>query len=160
MRCWLKPWDLDSLRSALDRDEPGWTEHPFWCRGCRAEHVLTPKRPQGRLLPAAAPSDGGRRLWWAKSANLAVREGWCVQHATSSRELAAPCAHCATSLHVHQDALGRVKSGSTGQGYLTERCPACHRYNAVQPMVGMRGIRTSKLEDGAPVLQMTMGRMR
>jgi phage FluMu protein Com len=159
MKCWLKPWELDSFRASLDRDEPGWTEHRFWCYGCRVEHVLTPSRPQGRLLPAAAPSDGGRRRWRAKTAEPSPREGWCIQHGTASPELTAACAYCDELVHVHQDALGRVKSGSTGQGYLTERCPACHHYNAVQPMVGKRGIRTSKLENGTPVLQLTLGRL-
>ena len=55
--------------------------------------------------------------------------------------------------------MGRVKSGHAGQGYLVQRCPACHRYNAVYPVYGKRAIRTSKLEGDAPVMQLTMGRM-
>jgi phage FluMu protein Com len=159
MKCRLKPWELDSLRASLDRDEPGWTEHRFWCYGCRVEHVLTPSRPQGRLLPAAAPLDGGRRTWRTKTAEPAARADWCVQHGTASRELTAPCAYCDKPLHVHQDALGAVKSGREGRGYLVEQCPRCGQPNAVQPVYGKYAIRTARLEDGAPVLQLTLGRI-
>ena len=85
---------------------------------------------------------------------------WCRWHKTSSPEYWAVCAYCeANRVHVHQDALGHVKPGRSGQGYLVERCAACHRYNAVHPVQGKNAISTAQLDNGAPVLQLTMERM-
>lgn len=82
---------------------------------------------------------------------------WCRWHQTSSPRLTGICTYCGDELHVHQDALGSVKSGRAGQGYLIEKCPHGHHENAVMPVYGRKAIRTARLEQGAPVLQMTLG---
>jgi len=63
-------------------------------------------------------------------------------------------------VHVHQDALGMVKSGREGRGYLVERCAACGRDNAVQPVRGRNAVQVARLEGGIPVLQLTLGKLK
>ena len=110
----------------------------------REQHTPAPA-PQTKRLP---PIPAGKS------------DDWCRWHETASPQMSAPCAYCGASLHVHKDALGPVISGAAGQGFMVERCPACHQYNAVQPTYGKgAGIRTSQMENGEPVLQMTLGRM-
>lgn len=75
-------------------------------------------------------------------------------HKSRAPALAADCAYCGTQLHVHQDDLGRVKSGRHDVGYLVEKCPACHRPNAVFPAYGIGGIRAQKLSGVSPAMQM------
>ena len=77
-------------------------------------------------------------------------------HESTSDVLTASCAYCGTTLHAHRDELGRVKSGRLGTGYLEEKCPACHRANAVFPTYGDTAIRTTRLVEGAPAIQMKL----
>lgn len=53
---------------------------------------------------------------------------WCRWHETSSTWLTTRCAYCNTAMHVHLEVLGRAR-----QGILIEKCPACHRENAIRP---------------------------
>lgn len=149
---------MQTMRVSLDRDEPGWTETTFYCPCCRDDHTVVSDSKQLQLTPGATavppPKHSG-----LPPVKRGRPEGWCRWHETASAQMAAPCAYCRTPVHVHQDAMGHVKSGHAGQGYLVQRCPACHRYNAVYPVHGKRAIRTSKLEGNAPVMQLTMGRM-
>lgn len=151
---------LAIIRQSMDRDEPGWIQTSYFCPPCREWHEIIAGTKQLQLsadapVDAAAPTNT-RRLPPLKPG---APEGWCRWHDRASPQLSAPCAFCGTPVHVHRDALGKVKSGAAEHGYLTERCPACHRYNAVHPTYGKSGIRTSKLEGDTPVMQMTMGRM-
>lgn len=149
------------IRQAMDRDEPGWTESSYFCPACRVWHDIISETKQLQLW-SEAPVDADpspantRRLPPMKPG---APEGWCRWHNSASPQLSAPCAYCGTTVHVHRDALGKVRSGAAEQGYLIQRCPACHRYNAVHPTYGKAEIRTSKLEGDTPVMQMTMGRM-
>ena len=152
------------IRESMDQEQPGWIETSYFCPACRDYHDIISEVKQLQLSPDSTAVPGKfpanpRRLPPMKPG---APEGWCRWHETASPQLSAPCAweSCRTPVHVHKDALGKVKSGAAGQGYLTERCPACHRYNAVHPTYGKAGVRTSKLEGENPVLQMTMGGVR
>ena len=150
--------ELKSLAAAMDRDKPGWADMTILCPGCRDDHVIISGTKQLQLVPGEIPDVKTRRSH-LPPLKPGAPEGWCRWHETASPELAAPCAWetCRTPVHVHQDALGQVKSGAAGKGYLVQRCPACHRYNAVHPVYGKKGtIRTSKLDGATPVLQMAM----
>lgn len=152
---------IKTMRHAMDGNHPGWTETSFWCPGCRQTHTLVSaeKQLQMQMISGRAgahPSaSGGRRPPRMKPG---APEGWCHWHETASPQLATPCAWetCRTSVHVHRNALGPVKSGRAGKGFLVERCPACHRYNAIHPTYGRNAISASKLEGGIPVLQLNM----
>lgn len=152
--------EMEDFKRSLDRDEPGWEETTFWCFWHLERHTLVSETKQLHLIPGdpmdLAPSHS--RHLPPLPAN--APEGYCRWHKTASPELSAPCAWetCRRPVHVHQDAMGAVKSGRAAQGYLVERCPVCHRYNAVFRVYGKQAVRTSKLVDGAPVLQLTMGR--
>lgn len=169
MPCILQEWRaIEGLRRALDRDQPGWTEYSVTCQFHRAEHTL--HRDPGQVpLATLAPEASGstpRKLGGLppvpKGRDPAT---WCVWHETSSPAVHGPCAWCGTDrLHVHRDALGTVRSGAAGAGYLVERCPACHQYNAVSPVYGTRpnhpAIRTARLEGDTPVIQLSLGGLR
>ena len=161
MNCRIRKADWESFRQSMDRDEPGWTETTIFCPSCREDHVLVSDEKQFQLLPGQVASPPQVKHRGLPSIKAGAPDGWCRWHETASPQLTAPCAWetCRTPVHVHQDAMGRVKSGNAGQGYLVERCPACHRYNAVYPVYGKRAIRTSKLEGDGPVMQLTMARM-
>lgn len=56
------------------------------------------------------------------------------------------CAHCGTAMHVHRSQLREAKR----EGYILERCPACHRPNAVKST--LRGeVWTAALDGAKPV---------
>lgn len=156
----MDPKIVRSLRESLDRDNPGWTEAEVACRRCREYHTVT--RDPGQM-PMLRPGSGGRpradRGRDRRSPPIPANAGpdWCRWHRTSSPSVHHPCAHCGSRrLHVHQDMLGPVRSGRAGQGYLVERCPACHQSNAVQPLYTGRGVRASRIDDSGPVVQMTL----
>ena len=154
-------WAIKLMRAGMDRDYPGWTETSFLCPACHEYHELVSKAKQLQLVPGAAPpAKTHHRPLPPIKAN--APEGYCRWHETASPQLEAPCAWetCRTPVHVHKDALGKVKSGREGKGYLIQRCPACHRSNAVHPTYGKAGIRTSKLEGDSPVLQLDMDVIR
>ena len=160
--CWLGDQKgLKSLREDMDREEPGWETTEVYCISCRVEHTITSDERQGTLLREMRDQHTPGQPQQSKRLPpipAGKPDDWCRWHETSSPQLAAPCAYCRASLHCHKDALGRVKSGASG--FVIERCPACHLYNAVQPTYGKTpGITTSPMEDGEPVLQLTMGRM-
>lgn len=155
---------IDGLKEVLNREEPGWEQTPIWCLWHKVHHVLLSDERQLPIPRGPTPGEGGHTPGEGVSTSHRLPPipagkpaNWCRWHETASPELAAPCAWCRTSLHVHQDALGRVKSGAVGKGYLVQPCPACHRPNAVYPVHGKRAIRTSKLEGDTPVMQLTMG---
>lgn len=83
---------------------------------------------------------------------------WCRWHETATAAVVALCAHCGTArLHVHTQQVVAAKR----QGYIIERCPACHRYNAVMAAHRGGGVGTLKMEDGQLVREpeMALGRM-
>ena len=151
--------EMADLKRSMDRDEPGWAETTVWCYWHRERHTLVSEERQLQLPPGISVEPAPTRGHRLPPLPANAPEGYCRWHKTPSPELSAPCAWetCRRPVHVHQDALGAVKSGRAAQGYLVERCPVCHRYNAVFPVYGKRAVRTSKLADGAPVLQLTMG---
>ena len=153
---------IESIRRDHDFADPNWTEVTIWCRWCGVDHLVTRGREQLELVPGSLEAEaaaGTPRLHRLPPRPAGVSASWCRWHETASPEYWADCAYCgANRVHVHQDMLGHVKPGRSGQGYVVERCAACHRYNAVHP-VGQRAIRTAQLDNGAPVLQLTMGRM-
>ncbi len=153
MRCALQY--AKSLRAGLDRDYPGWTVELIWCPWHREKHEIISDIRQAPLLASPVSRTGAT---FHRPSHRPRPVGWCPWHETASPQLTAPCAYCDTQLHVHQPELAKVKSGRQELGYLVERCPACHRYNAVIPAYGLGGIRTSRLADGAPVLQLKLGR--
>jgi len=163
MKCPLTDRMVQSIKRDMDRTDPGWTETEVRCPPCQIRHVIVSDQRQLEMLRASNPDD----QLPAKTHRLprlkpGTPENWCRWHETTSPELAAPCAWetCRARVHVHRDALGAVRSGRAGAGFLVQRCPACHRYNYVQPIYGGRpGIRTAKAENGAPVLQMAFRRM-
>ena len=147
------------LRKALDRDQPGWTEEVAWCPRCHVEHILRSGEKQLPMMPADQAEEvlqTRRRMGFRRD----MPPGWCRWHETASPQLITGCAWCQASLHVHKDAVGRVKSGRESKGYLVQRCPRCHHENAVYPHYRSRGgIRTSKLEGDTPVIQLNLGRV-
>ena len=151
---------VEDLRRQMDQETPNWTEHEFFCRWCRAYHVIIRGEHQVRMtagdIPGELHAGTPRRRRHLPAIPRGASESYCIWHETSSPELHAPCAYCGTDMHAHQDALGKVKSGRAGLGYLIEKCPAGHHENAVMPVFGKKTIRTAKLEGGAPVLQMSL----
>ena len=147
---------VEGLRRSLDRDTPDWTEHVYFCRWCQDEHIIHSEDRQLSIVAGrdheAAARPKGQSL---PAIPVEASENYCRWHRTSSPQMAAPCAFCGTELHVHQDALGSVKSGRAGQGFLIQKC-ICRRENAVMPVYGKKAIRTAKLEDGKPVLQLSL----
>lgn len=146
----------EELKRALDQDKPGWTQEEVWCPLHREHHELS-AAPPGQLFRLGAqetvPGAPG-----ALGARFKLLPGGlrCF-HESTAEALEAPCAHCGASLHAHKDELGRVKSGRHGAGFLEERCPACHRANAVFPTRRAGGIWTSKLAEGVPAVQTKLG---
>lgn len=106
---------------------------------------------------ATSGDHGARRGAADRSTRFRLLDGGlrCF-HDSGAPAMAGACAYCSAVLHVHRDALGRVKSGAHQAGYLEERCPACHRANAVVPAYGLGGIRVAKLVEGAPAMQMKL----
>ena len=155
--------EIEDFKVRMNLDEPGWVETEVRCQGHRTWHVLLSDDRQGALLAemreAHTPDGGEPRGHRLPPIPAGKPETWCRWHETASPQLVAPCAWCGTALHVHQDALGTVKSGRTGQGFLVQSCPACHRDDAIYPVYGKRAIRTSKMEGETPVMQLTFGRM-
>ena len=151
---------VEELRHELDRETPNWTEHEFFCRWCRKYHIIVPGEHQVRMSAGAIPGQlhagTPRRRRPLPAIPPGASENYCRWHQASSPELHAACVWCGTDLHVHQDALGRVKAGRAGKGYLIQKCPACHRENAVRPVRDKKAITTAKLEDGVPVVQMSL----
>lgn len=145
----------EELKRALDEDKPGWTREQVRCPLHGGYHELVADPGQLSLL-AGAEGDAGRPRWPGPRFRL-LASGLACFHESTSDALAAPCAYCGTTLHAHKDALGRVKSGRQGTGYLEERCPACHQINAVFPAYGLGGIRVAKIAEGAPAMQMKLG---
>ena len=150
------------IRFAMDRDESGWLTTSFLCPVCRDYHDLVSDDKQ--LGMGSDPVNQGihPQKRGLPPVKRGAPEGWCIWHETASPQLSAPCAWetCSVPVHVHRDALGAVKSGRSEKGYMVERCPKCHRYNAVFPTFGGKpGIRTMKLQGNEPVLQMKMARM-
>ena len=137
------------LRRRLDLTEPGWTVQYFPCPEHGEDHEIR----SGLLV--SAPQGGQVRVSAAPRGRV-IEGGQFCTHRTTSQAIAAPCAYCGTRLHVHQDALGAVKSGRAGASFVEERCPACHRANAVLPAYGLGGVRTSQIVDGAPALQLSL----
>ena len=154
-RCILRAprWVMRSFKDSMNQDEPGWEQTTVYCPTCREDHVILSDERQGAMLPGGGAPATRRRSHIAPG----KPDTWCIWHETNSPHLAAPCAYCRAPLHCHKDALGRVKSGASG--FVVERCPACHLYNAVQPTYGKTpGITTSPMEEGEPVLQLSLGR--
>ena len=143
------------LRRSLNRDKPGWTLELVRCPKHGGYHELTPDG--GRMFSLAAEgqeSDPARR---PLVRFRLLDDGARCFHESRAPSLSAACAYCGATLHAHKDDLGRVKSRSHVAGFLTERCPACHRANAVFPAYGLGGIRVSKLAEGAPAMQGKLG---
>ena len=145
---------MDDFRAAQTEADPNWTEMTFYCPFCREDHVLLAGEKQGTMIArqAARTPAARRRPSGLPPMKPNAPEGWCRWHRTASPQLTAPCAWetCRAPVHVHQNALGRVKTA-----YLVERCPTCHRNNAVYPTYGA-GIRTTKMAGDTPVLQTTL----
>ena len=144
----------DELRRSLDQDKPGWTVEMVRCPLHGGYHELV-ANPGQRPLSGGSDEAAGRRK---PAQRFALLEGGlrCF-HQSRAPALSGPCAHCGTTLHTHQDLLGRVKSGRLGKGYIEERCPACHRSNAVFPAYGVGGIRVMRVADGEAAMQMKLG---
>jgi len=145
----------ERMREAMDKSYPGWTQESYFCPACQDHHDLISDRPTQLLLGAESPPEIHSR----RRRRPHQADGWCVSHKTGSPEVVGRCAYCDKALHVHHDELGHVRSGQAGRGYIEEQCPACGKVNAVQPLYGgQKGIQTSRIEDGALVLQLTLGR--
>lgn len=153
MDCPLEPM----IRKILDEDKPGWIEETFACRLHWTEHRIVREPGQVTLLPQSL--DGAERnpakKQWPRGHLLEDRT-MCFHLGDEARgrPLFGACAYCGTSLHVHAESLGAVKSGRRGTAYLEQRCPACHVANAVYPTASS-GVRTAKLA-GAPAMQMKL----
>lgn len=61
-------------------------------------------------------------------------KGWCRWHQTPTPKLEARCSYCRTRVHTHRDRLAEAKR--QGEGFVVERCPACHRPNALRELYG------------------------
>jgi len=144
------------LRHVLDEDRPGWTEEEIWCPLHRSMHNLVRKDWQISLLPSTSETTEKRLAPRRYAKGVLLETGVLCFHGNGSTAIYGACACCGTRLHVHHDELAGVKSGRHGAAYLEERCPACHRTNAVYPDRQSGGIRTVQLIDGAPVLQMKL----
>ncbi len=145
------------IRVDLDRDEPGWETSSYRCPPCGEWHDIIRNVEQLQLGDKRSLNSGKsvRRLPPIPNGAPA---GYCRWHQTASPERVAPCAYCGTQLHVHQDALAKVKPGQGEHDtYLVEKCPACHRPNAVHPTYVEGVVRASKLDGDTPVTQTTMG---
>lgn len=153
------------LRRSLDLEKPGWVRELVRCPHHGGYHELLPADGQLFSVATDGQDSGAERRPLVRFRLLPG--GLSCFHESKADVLAAPCAHCGAMLHAHKDALGRVKSGRqrgdraeaksevpVGRGYLEERCPACHRANAVFPAHGLGGIRTAQLAEGAPAMQM------
>ena len=146
----------EELRRSNDRYDPQWAVDSIWCPLHQEYHEFSRDIPQVPMAIGASerpsPLPGKTRQ---KKFSL-LPDGRACFHDNSSPAVSGPCPHCGTILHVHQDMLGPLKSGRHGTGYLEERCPACHRWSAVHAAYGLGGIRTSKLAEGGPAMQMKL----
>ncbi len=145
------------IRFVLDRDQPGWETEYYYCPPCRGHHEMIRNVEQLQLGDERSLNSGknNRRL---PAIPDGAPEGYCRWHETASPERAAPCAYCGAQLHVHQDALAKVKPRQgEHDSYLTQKCPACHRPNAVHPTYVEGVVRASKLDGDTPVVQTNMG---
>ena len=146
------------IRVGLNRDEPGWEASSYFCPACREWHEIIANEKQLGLGEIPAKPTGGKGQPGLSPLPANTPEGWCRWHETASPERAAPCAYCGTQLHVHQDALAKVKPGQgEHDSYLVQKCPACHRPNAVHPTYVEGTVRASKLDGDTPVTQTNMG---
>lgn len=156
-RCVLTlPRLLEQVRQDHAQHHPGLDETEIRCPFHREYHPL---RLNDLHLQSPQPEiSNHQQVWRSNLPAIPVNAGanYCRWHRTSSPALIGHCVYCGDELHVHQDALGSVKSGRAGQGYLVEKCPHGHHENAVMPVYGRKAIRIARLEQGAPVLQMTL----
>jgi hypothetical protein len=141
------------MRRGLNRDQPGWTAETYICPACHDYHDIISTEKQlglGEEGPRSPSSGTGRRM---PSAPAGAPVGWCVWHETASPKVEGPCAYCGTSLHVHEDAIAHVTKGdgATRAGWLVQKCPACHKANAVHPTYAKGVVETSKLDGDSPV---------
>ena len=146
-------------RQILDEDKPGWTDETVWCQPHRTMHRLLRAPGQLAILPKASDPGSQAQAAHRHQKGELLADGTLCFHGNPDKSgpaIYGACAYCNTRLHVHHDALGGVKSGRHGAAYMEERCPACHRPNAVYPDRLGGGIRTERMVDGAPVLQMKL----
>ena len=144
----------EAMKRSLNEVDAGWLRDEVWCPLHQEYHELTPDAGQRPLLPGMnmpmAPNKSSRRrvrfLPW----------GLPCFHKSTSDMLTAPCAYCGTTLHAHKDMLAGVKSGRLDAGYLEEKCPACHRVNAVLPTYGETAISTLRLVECVPAMQLKL----
>lgn len=80
------------------------------------------------------------------------RRRGCQWHSSRTPRLEASCAYCQSIVHTHKELLDQAQR--QGEGFVLERCPACHRLNALRRLYGGRGLLGAlAVEDGAPVVQ-------
>lgn len=144
------------IRETLAQDQPGWETEYYYCPPCREHHDIIAGEKQlgmGEMKQGSGKSRSG-----LVPLPAGTPENYCRWHETTSPERAAPCAYCGTQLHVHQDALAKVKPGQgEHDSFLVQKCPACHRPNAVHPTYVEGTIRVSKLDGDTPATQTNMG---
>ena len=143
----------DDIRRSNDRLEPGWSRDRVWCRLHQVYHELMPGPGQRSFIRSVEVDP---RTLHSPKGRVRFLQGRlpCFHENAGTDVLTAPCAYCGTMLHAHRDELGRIKSGRLGKGFLEEHCPACHRANAVFPTYGDMAIRTTRVIDGKPAMQM------
>lgn len=152
MRCPLD--NIALIRRTLNRDYPGWTVEYFPCQVHDEDHEIRADVLQPSFVRPGPVARGAAAAVMTKPAGRVLDNGLFCTHATAANPLVGNCAFCGTRLHVHQADLGAVKSGRAGTGFLEEKCPACHRPNAVHAAYGLGGIRTSRIVEGGPAMQM------
>lgn len=146
----------DIHRRILDEDKPDWTEERVWCPPHRQFHTLV--RQLGQIAMLGQDEDE-QRTTGRRPAGVLLADGKTLCfHGNGSAAVYGDCAYCGARLHAHQSDLAAVKSGKAEAGYLEEKCPACHRPNAVHAAYGLGGIRTTRLEAGAPAMQGKLAR--
>lgn len=143
-------------RHILDEDKPGWTDETVWCPPHRAWHRLIRSPGQVAMLTAETGPDHQAQAGHRYQKGVLLADGTLCFHGNSSPAIYGACAYCGTRLHVHHNALAGVKSGRHGAAYIEELCPACHRPNAVYPDHLAGGVRTMRMVDGEPALQMKL----
>jgi hypothetical protein len=78
--------------------------------------------------------------------------GYCRAHATSTERHEGWCVYCGAELHVHDAQLRLAVAYGVGH----EPCHYCHRVNGIMPTHTRSRYRTTKLEEGKPVMQLTL----